>query len=141
MPMYVLPYHFRLMRCLIRLKVKGDYRIRLTCADRIALVENLKLDVSKSYIVKILSEGDSMTTNLSQYVLNQLANSVGYADWNAFLRANPIPESKYKLLSRRRYKRVLNELVEQRITELHQGSSSANKDEEQPPGLLHARLK
>ena len=117
-PMFVHPYHFGLMRCRIRQKLKGDHRLRLSCADRVALVRDNKLKVSDSYIVKVISEADRRAGNLSQHVLDQLAHAIGHADWNGFLRTNPIPDGQFQQLLKAKFKKRLDALVEQRMADL-----------------------
>lgn len=116
--MMVHPYHYQLMRCLIRQKVKGDHRIPLTCADRQELVDKWHLRISKNHILKVLSEGDRACCQLSQFVLNELMRCVDYEDWNDFLRQNPVPEGQFDELQRVRAKKKVQQAVELRMAEL-----------------------
>ncbi|MCF8463893.1 MAG: hypothetical protein K9G41_03570 [Flavobacteriales bacterium] len=106
------------MRCLIRKKVKGDHQIPLTCADRVALVKEHKLQVSEHYILKVLSESNNLFQNHSQYILDQVVGIIDYKVWNEFLRKNPIPEAFYCKKRGRKSKKLLHEAVEQRLKEL-----------------------
>jgi|GEM_PF-2167081 len=122
--MFIHPYHFRLMRCLIRKKVKGDHRIPLTCADRVALVKDHKLKVSEHYILKVLSEGDSLHQTPSQYVLDDVVRTIDHKNWNEFLRKNPIPEKFYCKKRGRKPKNLLQDMVDKRVQELNNGQGS-----------------
>jgi hypothetical protein len=116
--MFIHPYHYRLMRCLVRQKVKGDHRIPLTCADREALVDSMGLQVSKSHILKVLSEGERARDRLSQFVLDELMRCIGQQDWNAFLRHNPVPDGQFDTLMLPKAKKLLMKAVEARIQEI-----------------------
>ena len=102
----------------MRHQLKGDYRIPLTCADRQKLVDGHKLQVSKSYILKVLSEGQCAPKQLSQFLLDGLMRCVGLEDWNDFLRQNPVPEALYAKPQRVKFKKKLKLLVEARMAEL-----------------------
>jgi len=71
-----------------------------------------------SYIVKVISEADRRAGNLSQHVLDQLAHAIGHADWNGFLRTNPIPDGQFQQLLKAKFKKRLDALVEQRMADL-----------------------
>lgn len=116
--MFVHPYHFQLVRCLIRKKVKGDHHIPLTCADRESLADSLNLSVSKSKMVKVLREKGHEHRSLSQHTMDQLVRYVGYSDWNDFLRKNPVPDGKYYDLQKLKARKLLEELVEKRMGEM-----------------------
>ncbi len=116
--MFTHPYHFRLMRLLVRKKVKGDHRIPLTCADRVELVEEEKVDLSRDHILKVLTESDSPPQNHIQRALNEVVRLIGYKDWNEFLRKNPLPAAFYCKKRGRKPKNMIPDAVEQRLKEL-----------------------
>jgi hypothetical protein len=116
--MFTHSYHFRLMRYLVRKKVKGDHRIPLTCADRVELVEEEKLLVSKDLILKVLTESDNPNLNHRQFALNEVVRLIDYKDWNDFLRKNPLPEAFYCKKRGRKPKNMILDAVEQRLKEL-----------------------
>jgi len=116
--MVIHPYHYQLMRCLIRFHVKGDHRIPLTCADRTELVDSLNLTISKSSIVKVLSEGQKARKEVSQHVLDQLMRCINYTNWNSFLQKNPVPKGEYYILLRAKSRKKLLQAVEERMLEL-----------------------
>lgn len=112
------PYHFELLRGLIRRKLKGDHRIPLSCADRLKLVTELGAKVAESYVTKVLSESNRNPRYLSQFVLDQLARTTGHADWNELLRKNPVPDGLYDRLMRPKARKLLYRSVEQRLQQL-----------------------
>jgi len=116
--MAIHPYHYQLLRCLIRLKLKGDHRIPLTCLDRKQLVEEMKLSISISHIIKVLSEGERARDNLSQHVLNELMRFAMEQSWNDFLKQNPVPEGQYFALMGKKGRKKLQQAVDARIAEL-----------------------
>lgn len=116
--MLVHAYHFELMHSLIKVKLKGDHRQKLTVLDRKSLVNGTTVTVSKDYMVRILTEGKCRPKKLSQYVLNQLVSIINYPDWNAFLRANPVPANEYMKLFKPISKKRLAAVVEKRLQEL-----------------------
>ncbi|MCF8256577.1 MAG: hypothetical protein K9J06_03435 [Flavobacteriales bacterium] len=126
--MFTHPYHYQLMRDLVRIKVKGDHRIPLTCADRLSLVANKNVHISKAYIMKVLSEGDCAPCHLSQSVLDELMRFAGHTDWNSFLRKNPVPEGQHYPLMGKKGKKKLHLAVEARIAEL---KLMAHKDDKE----------
>ena len=112
------PYHKLLLRCHVRQKIKGNFRLKLTCADRESLIDCEKIVMSKDHIVKVLNEKKVEPLNLSQYVLDQLASCVDYEDWNAFLRANPRPTELYGKMHKSTREKRTEELVMQRMEKL-----------------------
>jgi hypothetical protein len=112
------PYHYQLLRGLIRLKLKGDHRIPLTCKDREQLVEKEKLSISKSHIMKVLSEGEHAPRKLSQHVLNELMHCAMGLSWNDFLKQNPVPEEQFFALMGKKGKKKLPQAVDARIAKL-----------------------
>ena len=116
--MFIHPYHLRLMHALIRKKVKGDHRIKLTVADREQLVDTMQLSISKSHIVKVLNEGKRKPVSLSQHTLDQVVRVVDHENWNAFLQTNPVPSQYFYKLMSCKSKTLLSSLVETRILEL-----------------------
>ena len=116
--MEIHPYHYQLLRGLIRLKLKGDHRIPLTCKDREQLVEEKKLSISTSHIIKVLSEGEHAPTKLSQHVLNELMHCAMGLSWNDFLKQNPVAEGQFFALMGNKGQKKLQQAVDARIAEL-----------------------
>lgn len=94
--------------------MKGCHRIKLTCADRKSLVKSKQVTCSEGHILKVLNEGDKVLLAHSQYTLNEIIATVDYEDWNAFLRANPVPEGLPNFKPNKR----LTDAIEKRIKEL-----------------------
>lgn len=120
--MRITSYHFQLMRCHIRHKIKGDFRLTLSSADRKSLIDDHHLAISKSYIVRVLNEKGQERLNLSQHVLDELSRCVDYSDWNAFLRTNPLPPELHATMSQSKRNKRTSKLVAQRMEQLTTGS-------------------
>ena len=110
--MMVHPFHYRLLKYMIRKKMKGDHRALLSCADRLDYLKEHGLKLSETLIKRILCEDGLPPPSLLQHTLNELVRGVGYRDWNAFIRANPVPEGLPPNIKKKKLEMQLEESVQ-----------------------------
>ena len=112
------PYHFCLLKCQIRQKLKGDYHFCLTHADRSHLSRERLINISESYIHKVLPEFGKGPKSLSPHTLDILAKYIGKKDWNDFLNQNKVPLELFNYLLKPKAAKKLAEMVEKRMMEI-----------------------
>jgi len=114
--MMVHPYHFRLIKYMIRIQLKGNHHSLLSCADRWEYRKAHGLTLSEAYIKKVLRENGPPPDRLSQHTMDQLVKGLGYCNWNEFARTNPLPEGLPLVVKSKKMDRRVEELVLQRLT-------------------------
>jgi hypothetical protein len=113
------PFHFRLLKYKIRIKMKGDHRALLTCADRLAYRKANGLKLSETYMIRVLCEEGRPPLMLSQHTLDQLVKGIGYSDWNELLRNNPLPEGLPPNIKTKKSEQRLEALVQKCLAKRH----------------------
>lgn len=114
--MTVHPYHFHLMKCHIRLKLKGDPRTKLSCQDRREYMKLCGMKTEQNHLVKVLREEGRPPKGLAQYSLDQLVSGVGFSNWNEFLRSNPLPDGLPNFAASKKAMKQIDEKVVKRLS-------------------------
>ncbi len=112
------PYHFGVLKGLLRQQLNGHHWLKLTVADRNKIASKIKFKISENHCKKVLSENGKPPGKLSQQSLDALAVHVGYKSWNHFTISHPLSQKQYYELLKPKMKKELDKIIEQQLMQL-----------------------